>query len=101
MNTDTFTPYSGLGSLLHRNGHLLSTTEQDREAAETAAFSLASGLGVIGKMLIHCDAKQLGPADLTTFGDFLVTTGEVLGSLLNIASHDAPGTTAEASPTTA
>ena len=111
MSDATYTPYSGLGSLLRRNGHLLGTTEQDREAAECAAFSLASGLGAIGKMLVHCDAQQLAPADWNTLGDLLVTASEGIGEFLNIAAErtqghidearDAPGKAAEAPPATA
>jgi hypothetical protein len=58
---------------------LAQRAEQDREAAESSAFSLIFGLGVVGKLLVHCDARQIEPADLNTLGDLLVTASEGIG----------------------
>lgn len=90
MSVATVIPYSALGSLMKKHETLLSASEGDRESAEAAAFSLASGLGVIGKLLLHCDARQIEPADWNILGDFLITSSEVMNSLLSISlDHEA------------
>jgi hypothetical protein len=87
MSDATFTPYSGLGALLM--DHMAPFPESAVSAqscAETAAVSMAHGLAVVGKLLVHCDARQLGPCDWNSLGDLLVTMGETLAELVHIAT---------------
>ena len=87
MSGATFSPYSGLGSLLRDH---LEPAASARDHAEAAAVSMAHGIGVVGKLLVHCDARQLEPHDWNDLGDLLVTMGETLAELVCLATEDGP-----------
>lgn len=94
MSTN-ITPYSGLCSLLHSltpqaNGYdrksstvLYPQGEKELEHLESHAnatrFTLASGLAVLGKLLVREEAaRELETSDITALGDLLATFGESL-----------------------
>jgi hypothetical protein len=101
MSTPNPHPHSCLGSLLH--GLTPKATGYDSKSftevyphsqeelkrlqcyASTTRFTLASGLAVIGKLLVIEEAaSELNTSDITTLGDLLATFGE---SLLELSTN--------------
>lgn len=103
MSTPNPSPHSCLGSLLHiltpkASGYesksfteVYTQSQEELELLEGYAnatrFTLASGLAVIGKLLVREEAaRQLQTSDITALGDLLATFGESLLELEEMES---------------
>lgn len=73
-NPYRYEPYSGLAAWI---------ADRKPSHARAAAFGIAGNVACVGKLLLHCDTRELSPADLREIGDLLATLGDALNAVLN------------------